>query len=51
MDYMFQIMSLPKSKQTKALKLYKELQKEFEHYSPNYGKMDRLQYQLEQMLN
>ena len=51
MDYMFQILKLPKSKQEEALKLYKELQKEFEHYSPNYGRMDRLQYQLEQMLN
>ena len=51
MDYMLQITALPKQQQAGALELYKQLQKEFESYSPNYGKMDRLQYQLEEMLN
>jgi hypothetical protein len=51
MDYMLQITALPEQQQADALELYKQLQKEFESHSPNYVKMDRLQYQLEEMLN
>jgi hypothetical protein len=51
MDYMFQIMALPKAKQDAAMRLFKQLREEFASYNPDYGLMDRLEYQLDQMLN
>lgn len=45
------IMELPKSKQAKAMNLFKELQEEFYKWNYDQGRMDKLERQLLGMLN
>jgi len=51
MDYMTEIMKLDAAAQAQALKLLQDLQDEFAAYAPDYNTMDRLEYQLDQLLN
>ena len=51
MDYMLEIMKLPSSQQTAAIKLLAQITDLAESANPDYTKLDQLEWKLDEMLN